>query len=277
MSASDLDRYAVVGHPVNHSRSPFIHGEYARATGQAMQYGLMDVVPENFAADVCAFFAAGGRGLNVTVPHKQAAFALVDTTTARAARAGAVNTIRRLPDGRLEGDNTDGVGLVTDLQANLGVTLAGSRILILGAGGAARGVLGPLLACGPTRLAVANRTAARAIALAQAFADLGAVQGSGYDALDTGPWDLVINATAASLAGTTPPIAAGVIGTCTVCYDMAYAQGGTAFTRLAETCGAKAAHMGWGMLVEQAAEAFWLWRGVRPPTRTVLQALMQSA
>ena len=271
------DRYAVVGHPVGHSRSPFIHGEYARATGQAMLYGRLDVAPAAFDAAVRAFFADGGRGLNVTVPHKQAAFALVDVVTPRAARAGAVNTIRQRADGSLEGDNTDGVGLVTDLTANLGLRLAGARILILGAGGATRGVLGPLLACGPARLTIANRTPARAVELARAFADLGPVEGCGYDAVDTGPWDLIVNATSASLAGTTPPIAAGVIGAGSVCYDLAYARDDTPFTRLARERGAKAAHMGWGMLVEQAAEAFRLWRGVRPATGAVLAALVHGA
>lgn len=275
--AAGPDRYAVVGHPVGHSRSPFIHGEYARATGQSMQYDLLDVPPDRFVSAVRAFFAAGGRGLNVTVPHKQAAFALVDVLTPRAARAGAVNTLRLRPDGTLEGDNTDGVGLVTDLEANLGLAIAGTRILILGAGGATRGVLGPLLVRGPAQITIANRTPARAAELAQSFADLGAVHGCGYDELGAGPWDLVINATSASLSGTTPPIAAGVIGTSSVCYDMAYARDETPFTRLAREHGAKATHMGWGMLVEQAAEAFWLWRGVRPATGAVLDALVHGA
>jgi shikimate dehydrogenase len=267
------DRYAVVGHPVAHSRSPSIHAEFARATGQSLEYGRMDVRPERFATDVRAFFAGGGRGLNVTVPHKEAAFTLVDATTERAARAGAVNTIAVRADGSLLGDNTDGAGLVTDLERNLGVTLARRRILILGAGGATRGVLGPLLARGPASIAIANRTPGRATALATTFADLGNVVGGAYGEVDGGRWDLLINATSASLAGEVPPLAAGAVDGATVCYDMAYAQDDTAFTRLARDRGAGEAHMGWGMLVEQAAEAFLVWRGVRPVTGAILARL----
>jgi shikimate dehydrogenase len=271
--AARPDRYAVVGHPVAHSRSPFIHGEFARATGQALEYGRMDVLPEHFASEVNAFFAGGGRGLNVTVPHKEAAFALARTRTPRAARAGAVNTLLPAEGGGLLGDNTDGAGLVTDLEANLGLRLAGQRILILGAGGATRGVLAPLLARTPAALAIANRTASRAHALAGAFADLGPVTGGGYGEVDGGRWDLVVNATSASLAGEVPPLAPAAIDARTTCYDMAYAREDTPFTRLARERGAAAVHMGWGMLVEQAAEAFMLWRGVRPATAAVLARL----
>jgi shikimate dehydrogenase len=267
------DRYAVIGHPVAHSRSPFIHGEFARATGQPLAYGRIDAPPERFAAGLRAFFAGGGRGLNVTVPHKEAAAALVDALTPRAARAGAVNTILARADGTLLGDNTDGAGLVTDLERNLGVALAGRRILILGAGGATRGVLAPLLARSPARLAIANRTAERAARLAAAFADLGPVVGGAYGEVDGGRWDLVVNATSASLAGTVPPLAAGAVDGGTTCYDMAYAPGDTPFTRLARERGAGAAYMGWGMLVEQAAAAFRLWRGIEPPTAAVLARL----
>ncbi len=267
------DRYAVVGHPVGHSRSPFIHGEYARATHQRLQYDLLEVVPERFEVAVRAFFAGGGRGLNVTLPHKQAAAALVDELTLRAARAGAVNTILLRTDGTLFGDNTDGIGLVTDLEQNLGLHLPGRSILILGAGGAARGVLGPLLARSPARLTVANRTRARAVALAAAFSDLGSVVGCGYGELGGQSYQLIVNATSASLEGAVPPLAAGVIGLGSACYDMAYAPGDTPFTRLARESGAASVHMGWGMLAEQAAEAFLLWRGVRPDTRPVLQQL----
>jgi shikimate dehydrogenase len=272
-SAARPDRYAVVGHPVAHSRSPFIHGEFARATGQALEYGRLDVVAGRFVAEVGLFFAGGGCGLNVTVPHKEAAFALVGTHTPRAARAGAVNTILPAADGGLLGDNTDGDGLVTDLERNLGIALEGRRILILGAGGAARGVLAPLLARRPARLAVANRTAARAGTLATAFGDLGPIVGGAYGEVDAGRWDVVINATSASLAGEVPPLVAAVIDGGTVCYDMAYARDDTPFTRFARERGAASAHMGWGMLVEQAAEAFLVWRGVRPATAAVLARL----
>lgn len=271
--AARPDRYAVVGHPVAHSRSPFIHGEFARATGQALEYGRLDVLPEHFGAEVQAFFGGGGRGLNVTVPHKEAAFALARTHSPRASRAGAVNTLLPAEGGGLLGDNTDGAGLVADLEANLGLALAGRRILILGAGGATRGVLAPLLARSPAALAIANRTAARAGALASSFADLGPVVGGGYGEVDGGQWDLIINATSASLAGEVPPLASGAIDAGTTCYDMAYAREETSFTRFARERGAAAAHMGWGMLVEQAAEAFLVWRGVRPATGAVLARL----
>lgn len=267
------DRYAVIGHPVAHSRSPFIHGEFARATGEHLVYGLLDVEPAAFAGAVRAFFDGGGRGLNVTVPHKEAAFRLVDERTPRATAAGAVNTLWRAPDGHLVGDNTDGVGLVTDLERHLGVTVAGRRLLVLGAGGATRGVLGPLLARRPSVLALANRTAARATALAAEFAGAEAVVASGFDGVEARPFDLVINATAASLAGEVPAVTPAVIGPATVCYDMAYGHGDTSFTRWAREHGALAAHQGLGMLVEQAAEAFQLWRGVRPATAPVLAAL----
>ena len=267
------DRYAVVGHPVAHSRSPFIHAEFARATDQALEYGRMDVLPVDFVAELRAFFADGGRGVNVTVPHKEAAFALADAKTARAARAGAVNTIAVRPDGSLLGDNTDGAGLVADLERNLGVTLAGRRILVLGAGGATRGVLAPLLERRPALVAIANRTAGRAAALAGEFADLGRVVGGGYGEIDGGCWDLVINATSASLVGEVPPIATDAIDGATVCYDMAYAPGDTAFTRFARELGAASVHVGWGMLVEQAAEAFLFWRGIRPATGNILAKL----
>jgi shikimate dehydrogenase len=267
------DRYAVVGHPVAHSRSPFIHAEFARATGQALEYGRIDLRPEEFASGVRAFFAGGGRGLNVTVPHKEAAFRLVDERTGRATEARAVNTLWRAPAGHLVGDNTDGVGLVTDLEQHLGVTLAGRRLLVLGAGGATRGVLGPLLARGPSVLALANRTEARATALAAEFAAAGSVIAGGFDAVEAHPFDLVINATAASLADEVPAVTPAVIGPQTVCYDMAYGAGDTSFTRWARANGAAAAHQGIGMLVEQAAEAFRLWRGVRPATAAVLAEL----
>jgi shikimate dehydrogenase len=267
------DRYALMGHPVSHSWSPFIHGLFARATQQNMQYRLIDVPPERFRAEALQFFVDGGKGLNVTVPHKQAAAELVNELAPRAGEAGAVNTIHRKPSGELVGDNTDGIGLVTDLEVNLGLALAGMRILILGAGGATRGVLGPLLGRRPALLAIANRTVARAQELATEFAGLGTVVASGFDAVEPVPFDLVINGTSASLEGGVPAVTPAAIGAGTICYDMAYAKGETPFTRYAHERGAKAAYKGWGMLVEQAAEAFLVWRGIRPPTRPVLELL----
>jgi shikimate dehydrogenase len=269
------DRYALAGHPVAHSRSPAIHAEFARATAEPVEYGLIDVPPADFAATVRGFFAAGGRGLNVTVPHKEAAARLVDRLTPRAALAGAVNTIYAQADGALVGDNTDGAGLVRDLEDNLALALDGRRILLLGAGGAARGALGPLLDRRPARLALANRDADRARALAAAFGDPPALVAGGFADVEP-PFDLVINATAASLAGALPEVGTGVIGPATVAYDMAYG-GPTPFMRWALAHGARAAHDGLGMLVEQAAEAFFVWRGVRPASAPVLARLRGAA
>jgi len=267
------DRYAVIGYPVKHSWSPFIHGMFAKQTNHALTYTRMEVAPADFQSEVEAFFANGGRGLNVTVPHKQAACLVSRYRTPRAEIAGAVNTIAAQADG-LFGDNTDGAGLVTDLTRNLGLTLADTRILLLGAGGAARGVLGPLLGEGPAYLEIANRNAERAIELATEFRTLGEVRGCGFDAITAaGHFDLVLNATSASLQETIPPIPPGVIGATTLCYDMAYGKGDTAFTRWAKSAGAGRAETGWGMLVEQAAESFFLWRGVKPDTRPVLEAV----
>jgi len=270
------DRYALVGHPVSHSWSPFIHGLFARATQQNMQYRLIDVPRERFRAEALQFFVDGGKGLNVTVPHKQAAAELVNELTPRAREAGAVNTLYQRSSGELVGDNTDGIGLVTDLVINLGLAIAGRRILILGAGGATRGVLGPLLARQPALLAIANRTVARAQDLARAFAPLGTLAASSFEAVEAAPFDLVINATSASLEGSAPEVTAAAIGPDTVCYDMAYAKGETPFTRYAREHGARAAHKGWGMLVEQAAESFLIWRGIRPQTRPVLELLTSN-
>ncbi len=277
MSTSNSpDRYAVIGFPVHHSWSPFIHGMFAKQTGQAMTYTHLEAAPEFFDLEVENFFSNGGRGLNVTVPHKQSACLITRYRTPRAEIAGAVNTIAMQEDG-LFGDNTDGAGLVTDLTRNLGMALENTRILILGAGGAARGALGPLLGAGPEYLEIANRNEARAVTLAEEFAQLGEVHGCGFDAISTGAqFDLVLNATSASLQDTIPPIPPAVIGPTTLCYDMAYGKGDTAFTRWAKTAGAGRAETGWGMLVEQAAESFHLWRGVKPDTQPVLEAVKQQ-
>jgi shikimate dehydrogenase len=277
MAAETIDQYGVVGHPVEHSRSPFIHGMFAKQTGQSLIYRMYDVLPEHFQPWVKDFFASGGRGLNVTVPHKQAAAALAGALTPRAERAGAVNTLAIQPDQTILGDNTDGVGLVRDLTENLGLVITRRRILIVGAGGAARGVLAPLLALEPVEIVVANRTAASAQSLAQKFADLGSIRGCGFDDLSMGVFDIVINATSASLAGDTPKIPADVISATTACYDMAYAKTDTPFVRWSLQHGCALAVQGWGMLVEQAAESFCLWRGIRPETAPVLAALAGHA
>lgn len=267
------DRYAVIGHPVSHSWSPFIHGMFAKQTDQHITYSRIEAASEEFERQVGAFFQTGGKGLNVTVPHKQVAAFVARFRTPRAEIAGAVNTLVAHDDG-IHGDNTDGTGLVTDLTRNLGVDLADIRILVLGAGGAARGVLGPLLAAGPEYVELANRNEQRARVLANEFATLGNVRGCGFDAISETPgFDLVLNATSASLQELVPPVPRAAIGPATLCYDMAYGKGDTAFTRWAKSIGAGRAECGWGMLVEQAAESFYLWRGVRPDTKPVLEAV----
>ena len=271
------DRYGVVGHPVGHSWSPFIHGLFARDTGQAMSYRLYDFTPEEFEARVRDFFTLGGRGLNVTVPHKIAAVDIASELTTRAAHAGAVNTLAMQQDGTILGDNTDGAGLVRDLCDNLGLVIIRRRILIVGAGGATRGVLAPLLALGPTELVIANRTPERAQDLARAFVKLGPVQGIGIRDISGGPFDLVINATSASLSGELPPMADSVVGPETVCYDMAYGKTDSPFVQWSLKRGCARAVQGWGMLVEQAAESFRLWRGLKPGTASVLSALKERA
>lgn len=268
------DRYAVIGHPIAHSRSPRIHAAFAAATGQRLAYDRIDAAPEAFEGVVRDFFDSGGRGLNVTLPHKEAAARLADRLTVRARLAGAVNTLARQPDGSLLGDNTDGAGLMADL-ARLGIPVQGARVLVLGAGGATRGILGPLLEARPASIVVANRTAARAQALAADFgatapAAGGSVQGCGYDALAAqtagGPFDLVVHATSLGLQGEVPPLPRGGVGPASVAYDLGYGAGDTPFVRWARAQGVTRAEQGLGMLIEQAAESFFLWRGVRPDT-----------
>ena len=271
-----VDQYGVVGHPVAHSLSPFIHAMFARQTGQAMSYRLFDFAPEEVDERIAAFFAQGGRGLNVTLPNKLAAVARAAELTRRAQHAGAVNTLAMREDGTILGDNTDGVGLMQDLCVNQRVVVTRRRVLIIGAGGATRGVLAPLLGLEPEVVVIANRTADRARALAAAFSRLGEVQGVGFRYIAGGAFDLVINATSASLTGEIPDVPVAVIGPDTFCYDMAYGKGDTPFVRWCMELGCRTAVSGWGMLVEQAAESFRLWRGVRPLTGPVLSALTAS-
>jgi len=274
---TEPDRYGVIGQPVKHSWSPFIHALFARETGQNLVYHAHEVPPEELHEFLPRFFAGGGKGLNVTLPHKPAAAAWAAALTPRAALAGAVNTLAVQAGGTVLGDNTDGAGFVRDLRVHLGVALAGQRILVLGAGGAARGLLGPLLECAPAEIVLANRGAARAREVAAVFERLGPLRGCAFAELPATPFDLVINATAASLAGEVPAVTPAVIAPHTLCYDLAYGHGDTPFLRFARAAGAARAVQGWGMLVEQAAEAFTLWRGVRPDGAAALAALRQRA
>lgn len=270
-----MDRYCVFGNPIGHSKSPLIHRLFAEQTGQALVYEAQLAPLDDFAGFARRFFEQG-KGANVTVPFKEEAYRLVDELSERATRAGAVNTLIRLVDGRLRGDNTDGAGLLRDLTANAGIELRGKRVLLLGAGGAVRGVLEPFLGERPAQLLVANRTAEKAVALADEFTDLGAVRGCGFANVE-GPFDLIVNGTSASLAGDVPPLAESVIERGhTLCYDMMYAKEPTAFNRWAAERGAARTLDGLGMLVEQAAEAFFLWRGVRPASAAVLDTLRRQ-
>jgi len=267
------DRYCVFGHPIGHSKSPRIHAAFAEQTGEAMTYEAIEAPRDDFAGAWRAFAAAGGRGANVTVPFKEDAFRLAEALSPRARRAGAVNTLWLDDDGRLHGDTTDGVGLVRDLEAHA-APLAGARILVLGAGGAVRGVLEPLLAAQPASLTIANRTAARAEALAADFADLGDVRGGGFADV-AGPFDLVVNGTSASLAGELPPLPDALFADGALAYDMMYGAEPTVFLQWAAQRGARTVD-GLGMLVEQAAESFFLWRHTRPDTAPVREMLRQA-
>jgi shikimate dehydrogenase len=270
------DGYGLFGDPVRHSWSPFIHGLFARQTGQDMVYRLYETPPERFRSDVLEFFSDGGCGINVTVPHKRAAADLVNELTPRAQLADAVNTVVRRGE-KLVGDNTDGAGLLADLTQNLGLQWSEPRILLLGAGGAARGALGPLLSLKPRLLMIANRTADRAVALAKEFDELGPVKGCEFGNLALQRFDLIVNATSAGLRGEVPVVPIDVVDSMTTCYDMSYGVGDTPFVAWALRLGAGRAEQGWGMLVEQGAESFELWRGVRPDTAPVLEALKRRA
>ncbi len=261
------DRYAVFGHPIAHSKSPQIHAAFARQTGEDVVYEARLAPLDGFAEGVAQFIAAGGRGANVTVPFKEEAFKLANRLSSRAQRAGAVNTLSFDTDG-IVGDNTDGAGLVADLTRNLNRSPAGKRILLLGAGGAARGVIEPLLDQQPAALVIANRTVSRAEELAGLFGH--GITACSFDAADT-PFDIVINATAASLAGELPPLSSRIFTNNTLAYDMMYGRD-TPFLDFSRMHGA-ATSDGLGMLVEQAAEAFFVWRGVRPDTAPVIAAL----
>ncbi len=267
------DRYAVIGNPIEHSKSPLIHAAFARQTGEAIEYGRLLGRLDDFEGDAKRFFTEGGKGLNVTVPFKEQAWRMADELSQRAHTAGAVNTLIRLENNQLRGDNTDGVGLVRDLSHNHSFELADSRVLILGAGGAVRGVLRPLLEAKPKRLIIANRTAVKAYSLATGVAELGRVAGCGLDELEGMEFDLIINGTAAGLQGSVPQIPDSVLAKGGWCYDMLYSDQATAFQQWGYDHKASRALDGLGMLVEQAAESFRLWRGILPHTKSVIAQL----
>lgn len=271
---AEPDRYGVMGYPVAHSRSPVIHKLFALQTGQNMRYDLLEVPPGRLESAVRRFGRTGGKGLNITVPHKSEVVRLVDDMSERARNAGAINTLSFREDG-LYGDNTDGVGLMRDLRHNLGLDLRDSHILILGAGGATRGIVGPLLEAEPASITIANRTFPKASALAEHFSVDGPVSACRFEDVRALPvYELVINATSAGLKGEAPPYPALAIHPTTFCYDLSYGLKPTPFINWASQQGAARLAMGWGMLVEQAAESFYLWRGVRPDTAPVLKQLV---
>jgi shikimate dehydrogenase len=270
------DRYALFGNPVKHSKSPAIHAMFAQQCAQHMVYRAVRVEPDGFARAASSFFEDGGSGLNVTVPFKREAFEFAHRLSERAARAGAVNTLTRAPDGAIVGDNTDGIGLVRDLIAYLGWTVQGLRVLLLGAGGAARGVLELLLRERPREVLVVNRTAARAVQLAQEFGDIGPLQGGAYELIGVRQFDLVINATSAGLSGAALELPGALLTERSCCYDMVYGAQPTPFMRWAAHHAAWAVADGLGMLVEQAAESFYIWRGARPQTRPVINQLRED-
>jgi shikimate dehydrogenase len=273
---TEKDKYAVFGNPIKHSKSPLIHGIFAEQCAQHMQYRAVRVELDGFALAAQRFFDSGGAGLNITVPFKQDAFKFAHRLSDRAMRAGAVNTLSRAQDGAIEGDNTDGIGLVRDMIANLGWAVQGLRVLVLGAGGAARGVLEPLLRERPRELLVVNRTAAKAGQLATEFSDIAELQGGAYDLIAERQFDLIINATSAGLTGEMPELPSSLLTERSCCYDMVYGAQPTPFVRWSAHHAAWAVVDGLGMLVEQAAQSFYIWRGVRPETRSVINQLREA-
>jgi len=269
-----INRYTVIGQPIAHSLSPDIHHMFGELTQRRVHYTRTESTPETFADTIINWQKSGGRGCNVTVPFKQQALKLCDRLHPAAQLAGAVNTIHMRGDGTRVGHTTDGTGLRTDLEANKHFPLAGRRILLLGAGGASRSVIGQLLEANPALLHVANRTADRATELAEIFVNYGNIVGGGYEALDdVAPFDLVINATSLSLQGSVPPLPEHVFNADAMSYDMMYGKGDTVFMAWSRSHGAAKVCSGFGMLIEQAADAFLIWEGVRPKTRMVFSQL----
>ena len=269
----NIDRYAVFGNPIEHSKSPFIHACFAEQTGQQLIYTAEQIEAGDFNNAVARFAENNGKGLNITVPFKQDAWQLATRRSERAERAGAVNTLVINGMGDYFGDNTDGIGLVRDLIKNHMLQLEGRTILIVGAGGAVRGVIEPLLNCKPACLIIANRTKEKALQLAEDFSELGNIKGCGLDEFGADSYDIIINGTSASLSGELPALPATLINENTFCYDMMYATKPTPFMNWAQQHGAIQAVDGKGMLVEQAAESFRIWRGCEPETASVIEAL----
>jgi len=270
---NNIDQYAVFGHPINHSKSPRIHRLFAEQTQQKLNYTAQDVPAELFDSAIADFFKQGGKGLNCTVPLKELAWQRADSLSERAQFSKAVNTLVLQKDGSLLGDNTDGIGLVTDLTVNHAISLANKRILILGAGGASRGIIGPIMEESPLHIVIANRTVEKAITLSKEFAQLGDIVGCAYEDLKGTEFDLILNATSASLTGELPPLTDGLLAKNGCCYDLAYANQATAFVKWGKAHAAEKSLDGLGMLVEQAAEAFFIWRGVRPETQDIISLL----
>lgn len=273
---TEQDKYAVFGNPVKQSKSPAIHALFAEQCSQSMQYRAVRVEMDGFAQAAHNFFEGGGAGLNITVPFKRDAFDFAHRLSDRAMRAGAVNTLSRAEDGAIEGDNTDGIGLVRDMVANMGWSVQGLRLLLLGAGGAARGVLEPLLRERPRELLIVNRTPERAEQLVTEFSDIATLEGGAYDLIGERQFDLVINATSAGLSGEMPDLPSTLLTERSCCYDMVYGAEPTPFMRWAAHHAAWAVADGLGMLVEQAAQSFYIWRHVRPETRAVINQLRAS-
>lgn len=267
-----IDQYRVLGNPIHQSKSPNIHQAFAAATNQHLNYQAQLVVEKDFEHTVRQFFAAGGKGLNITVPFKQRAFAMAQVHSPAAAKAEAANTLYLNAQAQLVADNTDGLGLVRDICHNLKGQLNAKRILVLGAGGAVRGVLQPILAQRPAQVVIANRTYTKACDLVALFTDLGAIEAIPMAQLQ-GSFDWIINGTSASLTGDLPPLPKGLISNTSRCYDMMYGAQTTVFNQWALSQGAARADDGLGMLVEQAAQSFHLWRGVLPPTAPILLTL----
>lgn len=268
-----MSHYAVIGDPVQHSKSPMIHRQFAEQTGQDVVYEAIRVAPSELSSFITSFFAEGGAGLNVTLPHKEAVFALLKNHSERATQARAVNTIFVDRAGELCGDNTDGLGLIRDLQFNLNYEIEGKRVFLLGAGGAVRGVLGPLLATRPASVSIANRTVAKALQLASEFAQGGNLVAGDIASFTGQHFDLIVNGTSMGLIDEMPVVEKGMLAKNCCCYDMMYKSTDTIFVKWAKEQGAAIAVDGLGMLVEQAAESFNIWRGVRPDTAVVIKQL----
>lgn len=277
-----MDKYAVVGNPIQHSKSPQIHKAFATQLKQNMEYKTLLSEEQSFEKDLKNFFANGGKGLNITLPFKLKAYHFADEVTQRAQLAEAVNTLIKLESGKILGDNTDGYGLIQDLLENQQQKVKGKNILLIGAGGAVQGVLGPLLDQKPKKIILTNRTLTKAQVLANKFSNKGNISALGFDELNQRTknkqehFDIIINGSSASVTGEIPPLASHIISKETFCYDMMYQKGGTAFTHWVELQGCKKHSDGLGMLVEQAAEAFFLWRHCRPETKTVIKNLRKG-